>query len=1080
MQAVADDKNAQAMTSPESRISAWLDEVSKTIIGQRRWPQSTYRLQFHAGFKFRDACKIIPYLHDLGITDCYASPYLKARSGSKHGYDISDHQALNPEIGSEVDYDTFAAALQAHGMGQILDIVPNHMGIIGNENAWWNDVLENGPCARHAGYFDIDWYPIKAELREKVLLGILGEPYGKVLEAGHITLNYESGAFVVNYFEHRFPVAPESALLCLRLRLDELEQLFCKDNSELMEYHSILTALAHLPPRSEINPLKVEERYREKEVIKRRLAALTDSSPAVRGFIQQNVTLFNGNQGDPSSFNLLDQILNDQAYRLAFWQVAADEINYRRFFDVNELAALSMEKPEVFAETHRLILRLLGERKVTGLRIDHPDGLYDPCQYFDRLQQNYILELVRLAAQQKLAGNELQAEDLVISFPNSVWEREIRNHQASKDSPLRAPLYIVAEKILGKEERLPEGWPIHGTTGYEFLNMVNGLFVDSRNELAFSRIYHRSTGMDAAFRPYVYDKKFLILQVALSSELHLLAHQLDRLSEKNRWSRDFTLNSLRHALREIIACFPVYRSYITEEVVPRDRQYVDMAVRQAKRKNPAISSSLFDFVRDMLLLRYPDSANQNDRAEQRRFVGKFQQVTAPVMAKGLEDTSFYVYNRLVSLNEVGGDPGRFGLQPAELHAFLKERAEHWHRSLSTSSTHDTKRSEDVRARLNVLAEIPRDWQKALGRWKLWNKRHRTRGEGPARGEDAPDRNDEYLLYQTLIGAWPLEGVSGGVVRGEWSDPLPTTHHSPLTIHSAPPLTNHYSLCADFVERICQYMEKAAREAKVHSSWINPDPAYDDAVRRFVTRILDEKISGRFLADFRAFCVRISHVGMFNSLAQTLVKLAAPGVPDFYQGTELWDFSLVDPDNRRPVDYDKRRRMLGELQTRLAAAGEHLPTFARELVTTKEDGRIKLYLIFRGLQCRRLDVDLFAQGEYAPVSALGSRAENVFAFVRRLQDRWVVAVVPRLLARLMPNQGDLPLGPEVWQDSFLILPGIQPHQRLRNVLTGEPHDPTERDGQVVLSLAEVFANFPVALFVSGEQSMAHLTSLNVDA
>jgi (1->4)-alpha-D-glucan 1-alpha-D-glucosylmutase len=415
---VADEKDAQPLIDRESRLGAWLDEVSAAIASQRRLPESTYRLQFHAKFTFRDACKIIPYLHDLGITDCYASPYLKARPGSKHGYDISDHQALNPEIGSEADYDAFVQALQAHGMGQILDIVPNHMGIVGNENAWWNDVLENGPCARHAGYFDIDWYPIKAELREKVLLGILGEPYGKVLEAGDITLSYDGGAFVVSYFEHRFPVAPESSLLCLRLRLDELEQLLGKESQEFMEYHSILTALAHLPPRCETDPLKIDERYREKEVIKRRLAALTESAAGVRGFLQQNVTLFNGNPGDPRSFNLLDQLLNDQAYRLAFWQVAADEINYRRFFDVNELAALSMEKPEVFAETHRLILRLLAERKVTGLRIDHPDGLYDPSQYLERLQQHYVLELAR----RTIAESGQQIEDFP-DLPSAIRDR---------------------------------------------------------------------------------------------------------------------------------------------------------------------------------------------------------------------------------------------------------------------------------------------------------------------------------------------------------------------------------------------------------------------------------------------------------------------------------------------------------------------------------------------------------------------------------------------------------------------------------------------------------------------------------
>jgi (1->4)-alpha-D-glucan 1-alpha-D-glucosylmutase len=1055
-----EEKDAQPRTDHEARLRALLEKTAALAVAERRFSEATYRLQFHAGFTFRDASRIIPYLHDLGITDCYASPYLKARAGSKHGYDISDHQSLNPELGTEADYDAFVQALQNHGMGQILDVVPNHMGIVGNENDWWNDVLENGPSARHAGYFDIDWRPIKPELRNKLLLGILGEPYGKVLESGHLTLRYEAGCFVVHYFENRFPVAPESSLLCLRLRGDELEHLLGKEAPELMEYQSILTALAHLPPRSESDPLKIDERFREKEVIKRRLATLTDACAPVREFIAQNVALFNGNQGDPHSFNLLDQLLNDQAYRLAFWKVTADEINYRRFFDVNELAALSMEKPEVFADTHGLILRLLAERKVTGLRIDHPDGLYDPKEYLERLQHHYVLGLATRA----LAEEQCPIED----FGRPHLQSAIRDMQTRADSPLRQPLYVVAEKILGKDERIPDDWAVHGTTGYEFLNMVNGLFVAGANEAAFNRIYHRATGMEPAFRPYVYEKKFLIMQVALSGELHMLGRQLDRLSEKDRWSRDFTLNSLRHALREIIACFPVYRSYITDEVLERDRQCMETAVRQAKRKNPAISSSLFDFVRDMLLLRYPEYADEKGRAEQRRFVGKFQQVTGPVMAKGLEDTAFYVYNRLVSLNEVGGDPGRFGVDPAELHAFLQNRQQDWPHALSASSTHDTKRSEDVRARLNVLSEMPHDWQKALARWKVWNKRHRVRVDAM----DAPDRNDEYLLYQTLIGAWPLqrgeqrgEGEGARDVEREPSEDPPP---SPLAPHPSSPAPG--SSHPSFVERICAYMSKAIHEAKVNTSWVNPNPDYDDAVRRFVTGILDEGLSGRFLDDFRAFQARISHFGLLNSLAQTVLKLAAPGVPDFYQGTELWDFSLVDPDNRRPVDYDRRERLLNELRARFTDPS----SLVRELLQQKEDGRIKLHVIWRGLQCRREHPGLFTGGAYAPASALGEKADHVFAFIRRQDEgmvdsqdgvgRIAVAAVPRMLTELALDPDALPLGAPVWQNTVLVLPGVRPGQRFQNAFTGAFHQSFVQDGQSVLSLADLFAQFPVALLI----------------
>ncbi|HZZ77725.1 MAG TPA: malto-oligosyltrehalose synthase, partial [Gemmataceae bacterium] len=873
--------------------------------GALRVPGATYRLQFHAGFTFKDACRIIPYLQKLGITDCYASPYLKARPGSKHGYDICDHQSINPEIGSDADCATFAKTLHDHGMGQILDIVPNHMGIVGNENAWWNDILENGPCARHAGYFDVDWDPLRPDVRDKVMLCLLGEPYGKVLESGQIALTYEAGAFVVRYFEHRFPVAPETSLLCLRHRVDELEQALGKESPELMEYQSVLTALAHLPHRNEVDPTRIEERYREKEVIRRRLAALTESSPMVREFVNRNVRTFNGAVEDRHSFDLLDRLLNEQAYRLAYWQVAADEINYRRFFDVNELAALSMEKPDVFADTHGLILRLIGSGAVTGLRVDHPDGLFDPRLYFETLQRHAFA-----AVQGKSDAGSVDGQ---VKTPGELFR----------------PFYVLAEKILGRDEQIPEGWPIHGTTGYEFLNHVNGLFVARANERPMSRCYERWTGMSPNFGPYVYDKKFLILQVSLSGELHVLAQQLDRLSEKDRWSRDFTLNSLRHALRAIIACFPVYRSYITDSVSERDRRYVEMAVALAKRKNPLISGSIFDFVRRILLLQYPAYHKEADRAQQRRFVGKFQQVTAPVMAKGLEDTAFYVFNRLISLNEVGGDPGRFGYEPAEVHGLFQARQKEWPCAMSTTATHDTKRGEDVRARINVLSEMPREWQTALSRWSRLNKKHRTNVDGA----DAPDRNDEYLLYQTLIGAWPLQ--------------------------------KHELI--GFSHRIVNYMTKAVHEAKVHTSWTNPNPAYDDAVRQFVVRILDEAHSGLFLAHFRAFQKRVSHFGIFNALSQVLIKLTAPGVPDLYQGTELWDLSLVDPDNRRAVDYERREKILDELVYRANQSGEGgLSTLARELVEHKEDGRIKCYLIWRSLQCRLGSPELFVSGEYIPL------------------------------------------------------------------------------------------------------------------
>jgi (1->4)-alpha-D-glucan 1-alpha-D-glucosylmutase len=1011
---------------PDDLLAALFHKSVAALTERRRFPEATYRLQLHAGFTFRDASALVPYLHDLGITDCYASPYLRSRPGSQHGYDISDHRVLNPEVGTEEEYNAWVDALRARGMGQVLDVVPNHMGIAGNQNVWWNDVLENGPSSPYASYFDIDWHSAKPDLHEKVLLPFLGDPYGKVLEAGQLRLGYEAGAFTVHYFAHRFPVAPCTYGLILVQDLHNLEQLLGASAEPFIEYQSILTAITHLPARGVTDPVRMAERHREKEVVKRRLAALGDGCPVVRAHVERNVALFNGKVGDAHSFDLLDDLLNRQAYRLSFWRVASDEINYRRFFDVNELAAISMEKQEVFHATHELVLRLLREGKITGLRVDHPDGLYDPQQYLERLQEHFFLGSARKVFD---TGAEFQGQEWK-EAEGPLRERQRRTPADAAGGVVRRPLYVVVEKILGKGEPIPEDWPVHGSTGYGFLNTLGGLFVDADHVASFSRTYHRWTRTEGDFLDIVYRKKYLILQVSLSSELHMLANQLDRLSEKNRWSRDFTRNSLRHALREIIACFPVYRPYIRDGAVhPRDRYYVDTAVNRAKQKNPAISASLFDFARDMILLRYPESATEADRAEQRCFVGKFQQVTAPVMAKGLEDTSFYVYNRLLSLNEVGGNPEQFGVSAGAFHRHNQERQARWPHALSATTTHDTKRSEDVRARLHVLSELPREWQECLARWGRINKRLRV----PFEEGLAPSRNDEYLLYQTLVGAWPL---------------------GPLT----------RARLADFTTRIQAYMQKAVHEAKVHTSWINPNTAYDDAVRQFVAQLLDEETNPRFFREFVPFQERVSHLGLFNALSQVLLKITSPGVPDLYQGTELWDLSLVDPDNRRPVDYERRRRLLADLN-RDAAAAERLPEYARRLTESKEDGRIKLHVTHRALHCRRAHPGLFTTGDYLPAEALGSRRDHVVAFVRRLPNRAAVVAVPRLLTHLIAGPGDVPLGPAVWQDTTLPLPAAGLSRRWQNVFTGAVLAADERQGQLVLPLARLFQHFPVALLVA---------------
>jgi (1->4)-alpha-D-glucan 1-alpha-D-glucosylmutase len=943
-----------------------------------RVPTATYRIQFNAGFTFRQATEIVPYLAELGISDLYASPYLQARPGSLHGYDIVNHGSLNPEIGTEHDHARMSAALREQGMGHLLDIVPNHMGIAGGGNEWWADVLEHGPSSPYSPYFDIDWNPRKPELEGKVLLPVLGDQYGAVLERGELRLAYEDGRFFLEYFETRLPAAPAPTGAVLRLAVEQLDGVLPPEDEARMELESIATALERLPARRRTDPASVAERRRERTVTQRRLRSLYGASAPVRAGLDEAVRIFNGTPGEPASFDRLDALLNDQAYRLAFWRVAAEEINYRRFFDVNELAGVRVEVPRVFEDTHRLVLRLVREGMVTGLRIDHPDGLYDPRAYL----------------------RELQAQAVGLDAPE--------------------PLYVLVEKILAGDEALPEEWPVAGTVGYEFLNQVNALFVDPRNERALDAVYRTFTGASVAFEDLVYTSKRLILRTALVSELTVLATLLNRISETNRCSRDFTYGSLLDALREVIACFPVYRTYIdavSGSVADRDRRVVDRAMRAARRRNRGTSGEIFDFVRNTLLLHWPAELDEEARREHASFVMRFQQLTGPVMAKGVEDTAFYVFNRLVSLNEVGGEPDRFGRTPEDFHLAMLDRAERWPHALSTSSTHDTKRSEDVRARINVLSELPDVWAQRVEAWAGFNARHKRLEDG----HPIPDPNDEYLLYQTLVGAWPF---------GEMDE---EGRH-------------------EFTARLQAYMEKATREAKTHTSWINPNPAYDAGLAGFVADILADEA---FLQDFLPFQRMVSRLGMVNALAQTLVKLTAPGVPDVYQGQEAWDFSLVDPDNRRPVDYGLRRRLLDGLAARRGEVDG--ATLARELVEGWEDGRIKMHVVQQALRLRAALPTVFGRGAYLPLAPEGARAGHVAAFARTDDGAATLTVVPRLVAGLT-RERDFAL-PEAddWKGTRIPLPD-ELAGRYRNVLTGEEM----RAGADGLDAEKLFAAFPVAL------------------
>ena len=752
---------------PNAGLSGALD----AILAQRRIPAATYRLQFHQGFTFEDARALLDYLHDLGVSDLYASPIFQASKGSTHGYDVVDPTHLNRELGSEADFERLTQDLQARDLGLLLDIVPNHMGINDPANTWWLDVLENGPSSQFVSFFDIQWQPTKVELENKVLLPILGDQCGDALEKGELCLNYGTGTFYLTYYDTQLPVAPRSYLLILKVAHEKLVQEGAPEavaslpvtilgstvqsgnqqtDRAILELESIITALNHLPLNTETDPERRLERTREKEIIKLRLHALYEENAALRRALDAAVEQVNGKVGEPDSFDLLDELINHQAYRLALWRVAGEEINYRRFFDINQLAAIRVEEAQVFAATHALAMRLLAEGKAMGLRIDHPDGLYDPVTYFRRLQVHY------LAA--KVAGASA-AEDEQLHAAIHEW---LDSHRSDPNGAA-LPLYVVAEKILSESEPLPADWMVFGTTGYDFLAQVNGLFVDERNEKSFTRVYKRFSGNRAALDELAFETKMMVMRESLTGEITALAYELERISERNRHYRDFTLGGLRTALREVVACLRVYRTYINahqRHVSERDQKFVQAAVREAKRRRPLLDDTLFAYLEETLLLRNFEQFAEADRPRVANWVMKFQQLTGPVMAKGVEDTAFYRYNRLVSLNEVGAHPSHFGLAVGDFHKQNRQRATLWPHAMLATSTHDNKRSEDVRARLNVLSEVPDLWQSALNQWSRLNAGKKRE----VAGDDMPDRNTEYLFYQTLLGSWPLLPV--GNTAGE--------------------------------------------------------------------------------------------------------------------------------------------------------------------------------------------------------------------------------------------------------------------------------------------------------------------------
>ncbi|HDP88496.1 MAG TPA: malto-oligosyltrehalose synthase [Thioalkalivibrio sp.] len=881
-------------------------------------PVATYRLQLRPGFGLGEAAGLVAYLARLGVSHLYVSPYLQAVRGSTHGYDVVDPSRVNEELGGEDARGRLCQALEAAGMGQMLDLVPNHMAVAGDQNPWWWDVLENGPSSRYALYFDVDWEASEERWPNKVLLPVLGDHYGRVLEAGELELRHTEGLFTLGYHEHVFPLDPSS--------LDELLGAAHADSgSELLGF--IADSCARLPRPHVTFGWAVERRHRDKAVLRRLLAALCRDEPEAEAAIRVQVRHHNE---DPDA---LDALIEKQNYRLAWWRTAARDLGYRRFFDINNLAGLRVEEQEVFDAIHTLPIRWARDGSVHGLRIDHPDGLRDPAQYFQRLSQ---------------------------ACPEA---------------------WIVAEKILEPGESLPADWPVAGTTGYDFLNRVQGLFVDPAGEEPLARQLEEITGEAADFAEVVHHSKRKVLKELLGSDLNRLASLFVDICERHRRHRDYTRHELYQVLLEVAVCFPVYRTYVRARdgvVTEADRRYISRALNHARDRRPDLDPELFAFLRSLLLLRIPGELESE-------LAMRFQQLTGPAMAKGVEDTAFYRYHRLVALNEVGGEPTRFGIAVSEFHQACEQAARHQPRALLATSTHDTKRSEDVRARLLLLSEIPEAWSRTVRRWRHHNAGHR-RGEWP-------DPATEYLLYQTLVGAWPIE-----------------------------------------TPRVTAYMEKSVREAKLHSSWTQPDEAYEQAVQDFVTAILDD---AEFRAELESFVAPLVAPGRVNGLAQTLIKLTAPGIPDLYQGTELWDLSLVDPDNRRQVDFARRDRLLAELG--------HLSI--AEILTRADDGLPKLWMIRQALQLRRRQPRCLGPGgSYRPLSLDGARAAHGVAYLR---GEAVAVLVPRLPLGL---DGD-------WGDTGLVLP----LGTWRDVLTGQ----AVHGGRV--PMADLLAGFPVALLEREEEA-----------
>lgn len=895
-----------------------------------RIPIATYRIQFNSQFPFTAAKEVIKYLAELGISDIYASPIFKARVGSTHGYDIVDPNQLNPELGTQEDFLVLIQELQQHQMGWLQDIVPNHMAY-DSQNQYLMDVLEKGTNSIYANYFDIAWSASIGNLfgnnQQPILTPLLGKFYGESLENGEIKLKYDQTGLTVNYYNLSLPVNLESYATFLSQNLKELAKNLGRKHPIFVRLLGILYMVKHIP-----HDATPTERQDQIDFVKGLLWELYIDHPEIKTFIDDNIHLFNGEVGKAESFNLLDSLLSEQFFRLSFWKVGAEEINYRRFFTINELISLKIEDEKVFKNTHHLIFKLVKQGLFTGLRVDHIDGLYDPRQYLQRLQEK--------------TGN----------------------------------IYLCVEKILQSGEILSDDWQIQGTTGYDFLNYVNGIFCQTKNQDVFTQAYYQNTGWRTPYEQVVTEKKHLMIERNLAGDIDNLTYLLKKIASKHRYGNDFTINGLKRAIAEILSRFPIYRTYINEDgLTAADSPYIQEVIQQAKSHLPLLHHEL-SFIEKLLLLEHEDSLTPEEQDQRLYFVMRLQQYTGPLMAKGVEDTALYVYNRFISLNEVGGNPDCFGINLDDFHDFNQQRQARWQHTMNTTSTHDTKRGEDIRARLNILSEIPEEWQTQVNKFYELNQQHKT---SIRKNIFMPDTNDEYLFYQMLVGAFPF-------------------------------FEHDYN---NFCDRFKDYLLKAIREAKVYTAWLRPNSSYENAVINFASKVLEPSENNQFLPEFIPFQTRIAHYGVFNSLAQTLLKITSPGFPDFYQGTELWDFSMVDPDNRRPVDFDIRKSYLQDIKSQITT---DILKLIEQLLATKEDGRIKMFLILQALKFRAKYLQVFQQGSYQALAARGKFKDHIIAFMRRHEKNNIITIAPRFLTDLI-QPGEYPLGTKVWGDTCIDLP-----------------------------------------------------------